>query len=185
MSSILFAVSTTDGHTDKIARYLSSQLEAEGHTCDIRALQEIKQADLACYQALILGASVRYGKHQPDVAPFMTTLQQVFNDRPTAFFSVCAVARKPGKDDPKVNPYVRKLFRRVSWQPDLQAVFAGKIDYPRYKFFDKLMIRFIMWMGKGPTAPDSCTVFTDWQKVDGFAAQIAQRLSAQASTSAS
>ncbi|MBT8087173.1 MAG: menaquinone-dependent protoporphyrinogen IX dehydrogenase, partial [Gammaproteobacteria bacterium] len=48
-------------------------------------------------------------------------------------------------------------------------VFAGRIDYPSLGFFDKNMIRFILWMGKGPTDPTGTFEFTDWEKVEEFA----------------
>jgi menaquinone-dependent protoporphyrinogen oxidase len=34
------------------------------------------------------------------------------------------------------------------------------------------MIRFIMWMTKGPTDPRSVTDFTDWNQVDAFARRL-------------
>lgn len=61
------------------------------------------------------------------------------------------------------------------WQPQQLAVFAGKIDYPRYGWFDKMMIRFIMRMTKGPTDTSGTYEFTDWDKVDEFARNFAQR----------
>ena len=54
------------------------------------------------------------------------------------------------------------------------AVFAGKIDYKKYRFWDKQMIRLIMWMTNGPTDPASEIEFTDWKKVDEFAHAIGE-----------
>ena len=51
-------------------------------------------------------------------------------------------------------------------------MFAGKLDYPRYGFFDRQMIRLIMWMTKGPTDPKAVVEFTDWAKVDAFAHEV-------------
>jgi menaquinone-dependent protoporphyrinogen oxidase len=34
------------------------------------------------------------------------------------------------------------------------------------------MIRFIMWMTKGPTDPNAVVEFTDWDKVDEFGRMI-------------
>ena len=82
------------------------------------------------------------------------------------------VARKPEKNTPETNPYLQKFLRRISWQPQNLAVFAGKIDYPRYDFLDRLAIRFIMWMTKGPTDPSAVVEFTDWDKVDEFARRV-------------
>jgi menaquinone-dependent protoporphyrinogen oxidase len=83
------------------------------------------------------------------------------------------VARKPEKRTPETNPYVRKFLDNISWKPSLIGIFAGKIDYPRYAFIDKTMIRFIMWMTGGPTDPTGTFEFTDWNAVDEFGRQIA------------
>ena len=52
------------------------------------------------------------------------------------------------------------------------AVFAGKIDYPRYNYFDRTLIRLIMWMTKGPTHPQTVIEFTDWGQVEAFGQRI-------------
>ena len=56
--------------------------------------------------------------------------------------------------------------------PKNLAVFAGKIDYPKYNFIDKQMIRLIMWITKGPTNTSGTYEFTDWDKVDSFAKNV-------------
>jgi menaquinone-dependent protoporphyrinogen oxidase len=93
--------------------------------------------------------------------------------RPSAFFSVNLVARKPGKDTAASNPYVRAFLRRTAWMPTEQAVFAGRVDYPRYRFVDRQVIRFIMWLTDGPTDPGVRIEYTDWAAVDAFARRIA------------
>jgi menaquinone-dependent protoporphyrinogen oxidase len=35
------------------------------------------------------------------------------------------------------------------------------------------MIRFIMWLTKGPTDPATVVEFTDWARVDAFARRVA------------
>ncbi|WP_370654382.1 flavodoxin domain-containing protein [Rhodoferax sp.] len=47
-------------------------------------------------------------------------------------------------------------------------MFAGKLDYPRYRFVDRFMIRLIMFMTNGPTDPKAVIEFTDWQQVEAF-----------------
>ena len=51
-------------------------------------------------------------------------------------------------------------------------VFGGKIEYPRYGFLDRNMIRLIMWITGGPTDPRSVTDFTDWAQVEAFARRL-------------
>jgi menaquinone-dependent protoporphyrinogen oxidase len=40
------------------------------------------------------------------------------------------------------------------------------------------MIRFIMWMTKGPTDPKAVVEFTDWSRVEAFGDEVAQMASA-------
>ena len=82
------------------------------------------------------------------------------------------MARKPEKNTPDTNPYMQKFLELSKWSPKNLSVFAGKIDYPQYKFVDKQMIRFIMWMTKGPTDINGTFEFTDWEKVESFAKEL-------------
>ena len=52
------------------------------------------------------------------------------------------------------------------------SVFAGKVDYPNYNFLNKIIIRFIMYITKGPTDTSQSYEFTDWDKVRKFAEEI-------------
>ena len=51
-------------------------------------------------------------------------------------------------------------------------MFAGKLDYPRYGFIDRQMIRFIMLITKGPTDPKAVVEFTDWAQVEAFGREV-------------
>jgi menaquinone-dependent protoporphyrinogen oxidase len=53
-------------------------------------------------------------------------------------------------------------------------VFAGKLDYPKYGFWDRTIIRFIMWMTRGPTDSTTVVEFTDWREVDAFGLAISR-----------
>ena len=52
------------------------------------------------------------------------------------------------------------------------SVFAGVVDYPNYKFFDKYIIRLIMYITNGPTDISKTYEFTDWEKVKTFAESL-------------
>ena len=67
---------------------------------------------------------------------------------------------------------MKKFLLQTSWEPKNLAVFAGKIDYPKYNFIDKQMIRLIMWITRGPTNTNGTYEFTDWDKVDSFAKNV-------------
>ena len=173
MANILLLYSTVDGHTLEICRRVRKVLSESGHEATLIELSPESDPDLEAFDRIVIGASIRYGKHRPEVARYIERNKEVLEARRGAFFSVNAVARKPEKRTPETNPYVRKFLDRISWRPAHIGIFAGKIDYPRYGFVDKTMIRFIMWMTKGPTDPAGTFEFTDWDAVDAFARELA------------
>jgi menaquinone-dependent protoporphyrinogen oxidase len=174
MARILIVYSTTDGHTREICDRLRTVIEQQAHQVTLIPVAEVADADLEPCDKIVVGASIRYGKHSPLVVYFMERNAPLLNRKASAFFSVNVVARKPAKNQPDTNPYVRKLLRRIAWRPGEAAVFAGKIDYPRYGFLDRMVIRGIMWLTGGPTDPKAVVDFTDWRKVEEFGSLIAR-----------
>ena len=172
MASVLILYSTTDGQTQRICQRVQQHIETAGHQVTLLSITDDVVPALSAFDKIVIGARIRYGKHQPEVFAFIKAHLAELQRVPNAFFSVNIVARKPEKNRADTNPYVRKFFKRTPWTPTLVDVFAGKLDYPRYRFFDRLMIRFIMWMTKGPTDPSTVVEFTDWQAVDRFAQEI-------------
>ena len=170
----LILYSTTDGHTLQICRRLQAMLELQEHRVTLAALIDGASLDLASFDKIVVGASIRYGKHRPELVEFLQRNGPLLNTRPNAFFTVNLVARKAEKNRPDTNPYMIKLLKHLSWRPTQLAVFAGKIDYPRYGFFDRQIIRFIMWLTDGPTGRRDVIDFTDWAQVDGFAQVISR-----------
>ena len=172
MSRILIIYSTTDGHTLEICEAIQARLAQAGNSARLVNIDEVETINPQDFDKVVIGARIRYGKHQPSVYDFIRRHEKVLDDRPSAFFSVNVVARKPEKNSPETNPYMQKFLSRVNWQPDELAVFAGKIDYKKYRFFDRQMIRFIMYLTHGPTHPDAEEDFTNWQQVERFADTI-------------
>ncbi len=162
---------TVDGHTLKICEKLEEVLSANGQPVEIINIEDF-DGDLSPYDRVVLGASIRYGVHDKKIIDLINTRQKELEAKKTAFFSVNLVARKPEKSSPETNPYVVKFFKKISWRPDMAECFAGMLDYPRYSFFDRTMIRLIMWMTKGPTDPDTVKEYTDWNKVEAFGERL-------------
>lgn len=173
MPHILIVYSTTDGHTARICARLRQVIEQAGNAVTVVPVAEAGALDLAAFDVIVIGASIRYGKHSKQVTDFIRRHTAMLDSKPNAFFSVNIVARKPEKSQPETNPYLRKFLRQIAWRPQLLAVFAGKLDYPRYGFFDRTMIRFIMLITHGPTDPTAVIEFTDWQQVEAFGRRVA------------
>ena len=168
MASFLILYSTTDGHTVEICRRLQHVIEAHGHRADVAPIAAASSPDWDAYDQIVIGASIRYGRHHSRVEAFIRKFQPVLERKPNAFFSVNVVARKPEKSHPYTNPYLRKFLRKIAWKPQRLAVFAGRIDYPKCGPVDRTLIRLIMWMTRGPTDPTGVYEFTDWGQVEAF-----------------
>jgi menaquinone-dependent protoporphyrinogen oxidase len=173
MSRILILVSSTDGHTREICDAIRAELQSAGHNvtqCEIEDAAKLNPAD---FDHTLIGARIRYGKHCPRVIDFINRHHTTLTAQRGALFSVNIVARKPEKNTPATNPYFKKLLKQIRWRPAYVEVFAGKLDYPRYNSFDRMMIRFIMLLTKGPTDPSAVVDFTDWKAVQAFGRKLA------------
>ncbi|MGR9054046.1 MAG: menaquinone-dependent protoporphyrinogen IX dehydrogenase [Gammaproteobacteria bacterium] len=174
MANILIVYSSTDGHTLKICHRLRQTIERPPHQVTVVSVNDAPDIDLTRFDKIVVGASIRYGKHSAQIVDFIAKNQRVLESKSNAFFSVNVVARKAGKNTPTNNPYLLKFLKHIAWKPGELAVFAGKIDYPRYNLFDRSVIRLIMWMTQGPTDATAVVEFTDWDQVEAFARRIAE-----------
>ena len=170
-SKIGMIYSTVDGQTLKICNKLLEVLQQNNQQVDVISIDDFKD-DISKYDKLIIGASIRYGVHNPKIIEFIKTNKTKLDAIKTAFFSVNLVARKPEKSDPETNPYVVKFFQTINWKPTVVKVFAGKLDYKKYSFFDRKMIQLIMWITKGPTNTDAEIEYTNWEKVNEFGLEL-------------
>ena len=163
--------SSVDGQTLKICNQVKDELLQNSQNAELFSIEDFGE-DVTNYDRLIIGSSIRYGVHNKKIIDFINTHKKLLDSKQTAFFSVNLVARKPEKRTPDTNPYVIKFFKTIDWKPTMVEVFAGKLDYKKYSFFDRTMIQFIMWMTKGPTNTSTEIEYTDWNRVKEFGVQL-------------
>jgi len=171
MHHTLIIYSSTDGHTKTICERILNSLNNKTEI-KIMSLDEATKFDLSTFNRIIIGASIRYGKHSKKLYKFITSNKNVLDQKQGIFFSVNVVARKLEKNTPETNPYIQKFLKISNWKPKKIGVFAGRVDYPNYGFFDKYVIKFIMFLTNGPTDTSQSYEFTDWSKVDEFAKEL-------------
>tara|TARA_B100000989_G_scaffold227428_1_gene174491 strand:+ start:2104 stop:2625 length:522 start_codon:yes stop_codon:yes gene_type:complete len=167
----LIIYSSTDGQTKKICETIKSHFSSNNNF-KIISLNEALKLNLENCKKIIIGASIRYGSHNRKVLDFVIKNKSILSSKKTAFFSVNVVARKEEKSTPETNPYVIKFLKKTKWKPSKLSVFAGKVDYPNYNFFNKNVIRLIMKITKGPTDINNSYEFTNWEKVRKFAKEL-------------
>jgi menaquinone-dependent protoporphyrinogen oxidase len=173
--SIALYYATRDGQARRIAEHICGRLAADAPLAppqDLAVAQPVAE-DLAAVSLIVLVAAVRYGKHLPEADRFLSAYGSLASPPPLALASVNLTARKPDKTTATGNAYLRKTIARHRLAPALAAAFAGRLDYRRYSWRDRQIIRFIMLLTGGPTDPDTRIEYTSWDAVDDFAARIA------------
>tara|TARA_Y100001958_G_C21184065_1_gene513442 strand:+ start:850 stop:1371 length:522 start_codon:yes stop_codon:yes gene_type:complete len=163
----LIIYSTTDGQTKKICEKIKNN-SINKNSFEIISLEEAFHREIEKYDQIIIGASIRYGRHNSKVYKFIKNNKNILDSKKSAFFSVNVVARKSDKSTPDTNPYIKKFLKKSKWQPKKLGVFAGKIDYPRLGFINKNVIRLIMFITSGPTNISNTYEFTNWNDVKKF-----------------
>jgi menaquinone-dependent protoporphyrinogen oxidase len=174
MARILIIHASVDGQTKKICQRIQEILGIDDHAVHIQSVADTKETDLQAHDCIMIGASVRYGRHHPQALSLIKRHTALLESRYGIFFSVNLTARKTDKDQPENNPYLQRMLKQCTWQPKELAVFAGKLDYPAYRWLDRQMIRLIMWITGGPTDPATVREYTDWARVEEFARQISR-----------
>jgi menaquinone-dependent protoporphyrinogen oxidase len=173
VANTLLLYSTNYGLSKSICERIQASLQRTGGRAEVAPLVG-HTADPRTFDAIVIGASIRHGKHNPAVLEFIRANQSLLESKPSALFSVNLVARKPLKNTPQTNPYLKRLVAQSPWKPKLLGVFAGELDYSRYGPVDKHMMRLVMWINKGPTDFATKVQFTNWDEVERFAGQVAQ-----------
>ncbi|MZI93855.1 menaquinone-dependent protoporphyrinogen IX dehydrogenase [Vibrio sp. CAIM 722] len=169
MLKILYLYSSREGQTKKIINTIAEQVSE--HEYEIIDLHKVETLDFSIYDKVLIGASIRYGHLNKKLYQFIERYQSQLEEANSAFFCVNLTARKEaeGKDTPEGSIYIKTFLKKSPWQPELIGVFAGALYYPRYGWFDKMMIRLIMTLTKGETDTTKEIEYTNWDKVKLFA----------------
>jgi menaquinone-dependent protoporphyrinogen oxidase len=123
---------------------------------------------------VVVVAAVRYGRPLPEAERFLASYRTLRWPPQLVLLSVNLTARKQGKDTVEGNAYLRKSIARHRLAPVFALAIAGRLDYSRYGWWDRQLIRFIMKLTGGPTDPKTCIDYTPWDVVDDVALRISE-----------
>jgi menaquinone-dependent protoporphyrinogen oxidase len=177
MARILIVYETFDGHTTRIAERMRSRLLESGHQVSMRTAAGAS-GELDAHDAVIVGGSVRYGRHARGLERFVHENAGELAKMPGAFFTVCLAAAGPKANMTEASGYGEKLLAGAGWSPQARAVFAGALLYRQYGLVRRLMMRMIAGFAGGDTDMSRDYEYTDWAAVERFALEFATRIPA-------
>jgi len=82
MAKILIIYSTTDGHTRRICERIKLVAEERDHLVSLAVINDDPDIDLESFDKIVIGASVRYGKHRPELYKFIARNEQELESKP-------------------------------------------------------------------------------------------------------
>ena len=85
MNNILIIYSTTDGHTLTISKTIANYLKTNSNIL-VTPLINCTKDDLKNNDVIIIGASIRYGKHNPKVKEFIENNLMILETKKKCFF---------------------------------------------------------------------------------------------------
>jgi menaquinone-dependent protoporphyrinogen oxidase len=166
---------TRDGQSRKIAHRIAAGLGGlgiEARPKDLAAEQP-SQEELEAEDVAVVVAAIRYGKILPEALEFLGAYEKLQKKPKLVFLVVNLTSRKPGKETPEGSVYIRRAIAKYKLEPAYARAIPGVLDYKRYTWRDRQLIRFIMFLTGGPTDPATCIEYTPWDVVDVIAVKIA------------
>jgi menaquinone-dependent protoporphyrinogen oxidase len=171
MATVLVVYATKEGQTGKIARHITGTLRLAGHSVQLVDADHSRgPIPLERFQAVFVGAPIHAGGYPRSVVRFARAQRALLERVPSAFFSVgLAVASRTSDGRAQTLPLVEKFMKQTGWRPTRVELVAGALQYSKYNF----LIRFVMRRISAKEGGDTDTLhdyeYTDWPALDRFA----------------
>lgn len=181
MAKLLIVYGTTEGHTRTVAERIAGTVRARGNLADVLDAASHPAAEPDEYGAVVVAASLHYGRHQGSALRFIRQSLPVLRHLPSALFSASLTAARPdGRHRAAARRCVDELLDATGWHPDRVFLVAGALAYSRYGWVKRQLMRWISWREGGDTDPSRDYEYTDWDElrdeVDEFLAVVVRSL---------
>lgn len=174
---VLVLYASTHGHTATIAARVTERLRGHGLEAEVADVRAAPDTSPAAFDAVVVGASVHRGAHQPEVLAWVRRHSAELGLRRTALFSVSLTAADDSGDAQRTTrELIDELVDASDWTPDATAAFAGAFQYREYDVFTRTLMRLIAHRHGITTDIDEDVELTDWDAVDAFADRVAAML---------
>lgn len=185
---ILVIYATRHGHTERIARYVAEAIESHNLPYALIAARDLPSGfSLGEYEAAVIAASVHAGKHEREMASFVSKYRDDLNRMHTAFVSV-SLSQASAQDDTAsperrakatvdVIKMMEDFFTRTRWRPTLSQPVAGALMYTKYNWLVRTIMKRIATSQGSSTDTSRDYVFTRWADLDAMIANLIDYLS--------
>ena len=167
---------TSEGQTEKIARFLAERLAGRGHRLElIDAARDCGTPQPQRFDAIVIAASVHAGRYQPAVTEYVRRHLRDIDSRPNAFLSVSlSAASSVASDLEGLKRCVETFRRETRWTPRIVHHAAGALRYSAYSLIKRWALRAIARRRGAPTDTRHDHELTDWADLARFCTVLDQ-----------
>jgi menaquinone-dependent protoporphyrinogen oxidase len=170
MPKISIIYGTSEGQTRKIAEYMASVIEQNGHSAVVVDCSRVSSTfSMQDYDAALIGASMHVGRFQDTVREFVRSHLEQLQRIPSAFFSVSlTAASRKAQDQAQVRQSVTTFQKETGWRPHQVACIAGALKYSRYGIAKRWIMKRIAKQTSGDLDTSRDYEYTNWGAVKLF-----------------
>jgi menaquinone-dependent protoporphyrinogen IX oxidase len=172
---VLIVSASREPHFYVISEVLVVQLRSHGFSVEIGDATTGTMPPPQDYDAVVLGVSLMLGRESALIAAYIDRNRDALSDMPTALFTVSKSGTGP--DHAPGGP-LEQFLRRIGWQPQIAAAFAGGEPFPR----QGVLARLASALGYAATSYEGNQRRTSWTDVRQLADAIAIELANAAAT---
>lgn len=177
---VLMLYASTEGQTEKIARFIAGEVKVGGHQVDLFNLNHHQPAPVG-YDRVIVGASLHMAKYQAAVTHYLRNHADMLNKQATAFISVSLTAASHDKDAwDDLEEITSHFMDSTGWRPLMVLQVAGALKYTQYDFFKRWVMRSIAKKEGRSTDTSQDYEYTDWVDLRKFVEAFVRSKAAKA-----
>ena len=173
---LLMVYGTSEGQTQKIARFVADHLAERGHqTLVINAIEPTQKTNPRDFDAVIIAASVHAGRYQSAIVHYVREHLAAIDARPNAFLSVSLAAAGDEEEDIEgLKKCVADFTHETGWTPGRIHHVAGAFRYTAYDFLNRWAMKYIAYRKGAPTDTSRDYELTDWDDLTRFVNSLAK-----------
>jgi menaquinone-dependent protoporphyrinogen oxidase len=172
MKRIAIIISSSSGHTRRIAEYAANQLDRHDAVIDVFNVSHNSgptAAQLGGYDAVMVGCPVYLGDFPEQLIDWTWEHRETINSMPSALFTVSLNAADPRPKARDIDDRVlRNFLEYTDYRPRFVASLAGALEYTQYGFFKRCVLQGISAASGGPTDTSRDFDLTNWTEVARF-----------------
>lgn len=190
MKPVLVLYATREGHTRRVADYVTAALKTHGlvtHTIDVANIGAGFPLDE--YSAAMLTASIHGSRHESEMSHFVKLHRAELECIPTAFLSVslteagaentAAPPERRAQASADVKQMIEAFLTETGWRPTFVKPVAGALAYSKYNFVMRFVMKRIARSAGGDVDTSRDYEYTDWKALDHLVDEFAPALATE------